>query len=132
MMEVVDANLQEVERQQSATFRLLEQYRKGNLIPFKSLADVAEGEKLLLAPGVRCYRLPTLSSRNLQFIFEFDAQSILKNHFHDCSEHLQMLRGDLYDFENGNTITSQASYEAMKAHELYSAGGCLGIVRFSK
>lgn len=132
MMHQVDANLQEVERQQKATFRLLSQYRRGQLIPFKSLADVAEGEKLLLAPGVRCYRIKTIAPNHLQFVAEFDAQCALRNHYHDCEQHVQILRGSLHDFQNGRTITTQAAYNANEAHELYSPGGCLCIVRFSQ
>lgn len=129
----IQEKLQKLEEEQQKTRRLAEQFRRGKLIPFSSLADVSPNNNITLAPGVTCYRLPTEAHNHLAFITEFDAQALLRSHFHDCVEIIQMLRGQLIDFKNAERkISERTSYDPMQEHELYSPEGCLCVVYFQK
>lgn len=121
-----------LQQEQEETKKLVEQFRQGKLIPFQSLSDVALYEHICLAPGVICYRIPTHAKDHLGFVTEFEAQAILRRHYHDCEEIVQILRGSLQDFESNKTVRESIVYDPLQAHELYSPEGCLCLVYFNR
>lgn len=126
----VERQVCELESEAAKTKRLVELYREGQLIPFSSLAEAEIEKPFVLAPGVRCYRLPTQHPSQLLFVVEFEPQAKLRNHFHDCAEQVSIMRGELYDFVANKRYRREFSYPSLQKHELYSAEGCLCTVRF--
>lgn len=128
-IEEIDDRLRDLVKHSDEIHRQLRRmYDGGRLITYKDLSQVNTFQPFSLAEGVSTYRIPCKSARSLFFITSFSASSTLRRHYHDCTERVSLLSGDLLDTISLKNIYTCVEYKPYEPHEFYSPDGCTLLV----